>query len=292
MTESSSSSAWKSYFWPNSQVLKNLPGLRSAAALSQFEHDASTLRATTLEPNTVRPPFSLRHLRAIHKHLFQDVYEWAGELRHVNISKGGSQFARAERIESYGTLLSAKLAGEDHLRGLPKNTFVERLAYHYSEWNALHPFREGNGRATRVFIGQLCIQAGYEFDLTRLHDISAQQWSAAAAASFNGRMEPLKGIFEQVVRPAAAFAFEHLNPVAAQIKHPELTPVYQKLDTLKVELLSRYGVAQDQAQVTLKKVTKVVLEGLESGKRIIPADVGTPAAARVVAGPVVKTPRL
>jgi len=268
MATGSEFTTWESYFWPGTEVLRNLAGIRSAPALSQFELDASTARAASLNPAPGVPLFGLQHLQAIHKHLFQDVYPWAGELRQVNIAKGGSHFARSERIESYGTLLAARLAQENHLRGLPKAQFVARLAHHYSEWNALHPFREGNGRATRAFLGQLCNQAGYEMDLTRLGTLSAQQWSLAAAASFNGRMGPMQSVLDTAIRPLIAHAFEHLDPVAARTQHPELIPVYLKLEALEKELQDRYGVSAQHTQNTLDKVRQVILHCLDNGQRV------------------------
>lgn len=90
--------------------------------------------------------FDSAHLRDIHRFLFSDIYEWAGEYRSVNISKG-STFCMypftAEQLDE----LFAKLHRERLLGGLNKDELIVRLAYYLGELNAIHPFREGNGRA-------------------------------------------------------------------------------------------------------------------------------------------------
>ncbi len=111
------------------------------------------------------------------------MYEWAGILRTINISKGDTAFALAPYIETEARKLSAALASENYLQGLDKPQFIERFAHYYAEWNVLHPLREGNGRATREWLVQLARAAGYEFDQTRI-DNSNQQWDHAAERSF------------------------------------------------------------------------------------------------------------
>ncbi len=85
--------------------------------------------------------FDLAHLQAIHKHLFGDVYEWAGELRTVDIAKGHSYFAHYAYLESSATPIFAQLTKEHFLAGLDVTAFSERAAYYLGEMNALHPFR-------------------------------------------------------------------------------------------------------------------------------------------------------
>jgi len=106
----------------------------------------SKLRIEELREKPIAGKFDLEHLKAIHAHVFQDVYEWAGKTRTVNISKNGDAFAQPAFIESAGKQLGAAIAKENNLQGLEKPQFVERLALYYADWNALHPFREGNGR--------------------------------------------------------------------------------------------------------------------------------------------------
>ena len=186
------------YKFPDLDVLRNKPGIRDARLLQAYEYRASTERMLELAEEPIAGRFDLDHLKAIHKYAFQDVYDWAGELRSVSISKGGSLFALPEYIESYGKLVFGALADDEHLRGKALGVFVDRLAHYHGEINALHPFREGNGRSTRVFLDQLAKQAGYVLDFTR---VVADQWNAAARESFAGNGEPMVKLFAHVTRP-------------------------------------------------------------------------------------------
>lgn len=227
------------YTYPGTGVLRNKPGLRDEEALEQFEYEQSKFRAGELLRDPIPGQFDLAHLKAIHAHVFQDVYEWAGQLRTVNISKGGTTFAQPAFIESEGKRMSAALAAEKHLQGLGKPKFVERLAHHYADWNALHPFREGNGRATREFLAQLARGAGYELDQTNI-DNSKDQWNQAAKRSFAGDLEPIKAIFNEAVRYSRAVAFEKLPQAEALAKHLELKGAFDSLRVMQHLLDERF----------------------------------------------------
>jgi cell filamentation protein, protein adenylyltransferase len=101
------------------------------------------------------------HLRAIHRYLFQDVFPWAGELRVVNIAKGNAMFGPALHVAAALDDAMAKLNRESFLAGLASPAFAQRSAFYLGEINAIHPFREGNGRTQREFIRQLALHAGH-----------------------------------------------------------------------------------------------------------------------------------
>jgi cell filamentation protein len=88
--------------------------------------------------------------------------------------------------------------GTSFRTGLPKGRFVERLAHHFAKINALHPFREGNGRSTRAFLQQLARGAGYELEYEKT---DAVQWNDAARQSFHGELRPLKNLFDTLSSP-------------------------------------------------------------------------------------------
>lgn len=141
-------------------VLKNKLGVQSSIILEQREADYATARAYELSQALLEGCFDLDHLKAIHKHLFGDVYAWAGELRDIDLAKGNSYFANHLHIVSAARPVFAKLADEGYLTGLDTAAFSERAAYYLGEINALHPFREGNGRAQREFINHLAYKNG------------------------------------------------------------------------------------------------------------------------------------
>ena len=141
-------------------VLKNKLGIQDKTILEQREADYATARAYELAKTPLDGNFDLDHLKAIHKHLFGDVYAWAGELRDIDLAKGDSYFANHMHIVSAARPIFAKLATEGYLTGLDTAAFSERAAYYLGEINVLHPFREGNGRTQREFINHLAYKNG------------------------------------------------------------------------------------------------------------------------------------
>ncbi len=155
------------YVYAGTKVLRNKLGLRDFDELWDAERAITGVTAAELEANPIDGEFDLAHLQAIHKALFSDIYDWAGTIREKGfIAKGNSLFCAAEFIVPYSDDLFAKLRAEDYLRGLEREEFIRRVAFYISEINALHPFREGNGRTQRIFINQLARQAGWNLNYT------------------------------------------------------------------------------------------------------------------------------
>lgn len=127
--------------------------------------------------------FDLAHLRAIHAHVFQDDYEWAGRLRTVPLFKADSEFCRPEHLISYAREVFDTLACKAHLCGLTEAEFVQEAAGLLGDLNALHPFREGNGHSQRIFMQLLAERAGYP--IVWPADMQARN-SAASIASLRG----------------------------------------------------------------------------------------------------------
>ena len=171
------------YCYPGTDVLRNKAEITNAEDLDAYEGELSTLRSIEILENPIAGQFDLAHLQRIHLALFQDVYDWAGKIRTVDISRGNSRFANVRFIESAANDIFNKLARENWLRGLDADTLSKRLAHYLSEINALHPFREGNGRVQRIFISQLSQSAGYQLDYS---DLEQEQIYRAMELAFNG----------------------------------------------------------------------------------------------------------
>lgn len=236
------------YSYPGTRVLRNIPGIRDDDALRDFEYEQTKLRIEELRENPIPGKFDLEHLKAIHGHVFQDVYEWAGQTRTVNISKNGDRFAQPAFIDGVGRQLGSAIAKENNLQGLEKPQFIDRLALYYADWNALHPFREGNGRATRELIGQIAREAGYELDQTRI-DNSKDQWNDAARRGFAGDLVPIKEILSEAVRPQRVIAFENLPESEAVAKFPDLRRAFDGLRA--IEEMARASMNGDPARVSV-----------------------------------------
>jgi cell filamentation protein len=186
------------YAWPGSDFLRNKWDITDGDDLAALELSASRFRIDQLRERPVKGKFDLKHLQAIHRHIFQDVYEWAGELRDGALSRGGNLFAQPDHIVSSAAKAFQALAMERHLKGLAHDEFASRLAHHFAEINAIHPFREGNGRALQTFLEQLATEAGYTLDFSK---VKREQWNQAAKESFSGSPESMRVIFQRIIRP-------------------------------------------------------------------------------------------
>ena len=168
------------YCYPNSDVLKNKADLTTRAGLEQFEAAMTFARSEEALP---RGRLSAAHYRAIHHHLFQDVYAWAGKDRTVRLSKGDSTFCYPENIAAEMARVFAWLKQHNFLKGQPRAAFASQAAHFLAELNAIHPFREGNGRTQLTFLALLADRAGHELDFNKL---DRQTTLAAMIASFSG----------------------------------------------------------------------------------------------------------
>jgi cell filamentation protein len=182
------------YCYSGTTVLKNRLGLRERAKLAAFENEVTSARA---DQDVPAGRLSYRHYRAIHRHLFQDVYSWAGKVRTVRISKGGNPFCYPEHIDREMKRLFADLRRRKFLRGVSVAEFANGAAHFLAEVNAIHPFREGNGRTQLSFLKVMADRAGHPM-----------AWSVAAHAeilratvrSFGGDEQPLAKIIRRLIR--------------------------------------------------------------------------------------------
>jgi cell filamentation protein len=181
------------YTYENSTVLINKLDLRDQAELDDFEAEISGARANEPLPEG---NLDFAHYCAVHRHLFQDVYEWAGTPRTVRISKQGNPFCFPEQIHAQATKLFAELKASKHLEDLPANEFAERAAHFLAELNAIHAFREGNGRAQLTFFALLADRAGQTFDLEKL---DSEAMLKAMIVSFDGDESGLKAVIKELV---------------------------------------------------------------------------------------------
>ena len=166
-------------------MLKNIPGIRDAEALQEFETVCSLQRSDEPLP---RGRFSIHHYCAVHRHLFQDVYRWAGRYRTVRIAKGASSFCYPENIRREMTRVFGDLRNHSHLRDLATEEFAAQSAQFLSELNAIHPFRDGNGRSQVAFLAALADSAGHPLVLARLEP---DRWLDAMIQSFVGTTSEL-----------------------------------------------------------------------------------------------------
>ncbi|NII68368.1 Fic/DOC family protein [Microbacterium ulmi] len=190
------------YLDPATGFLRNLVGARTRAVLDQAEADLVGARLLDLPAAKIPPTGDLTELRGIHRYLFQDVYGWAGQLRTVDIRKnvdGGGYFVPVSMIERSARFATEELGQDDYLRGMDRAVFIQRLAHHYDQLNYIHPFREGNGRAQRVFWDRVADDAGWRLNWV---GVTGQANDAASRAAAERRdLIPLIEMFDRIVTP-------------------------------------------------------------------------------------------
>jgi len=187
---------WDPYYcYPNSHVLKNNLNIHEAGALADAEREITAVRLGQISKSPVHGKFDLEHLCNIHRAIFHDVFPWAGELRTVNIAKG-NQFCLFQHLETYASPVFSKLKTENFLIDTPVVEMPERLTFYLSEINVLHPFRDGNGRAQRVFIEYLAQYAGCYVDFST---VDAKEMIEASALSFAKKYDVMNAMFQRIV---------------------------------------------------------------------------------------------
>ncbi|MFG1905246.1 Fic/DOC family protein [Kribbella sp. NPDC048928] len=172
---------WGDYFWPGQidDCRINKLGIHDATKLETAERKRTAVRAAQLVSGDAEIPrtFDLEHLRAIHRQLFQDVYDWAGELRVTELVRPAqdpdapaNEFVKPEDIERLAPVIFSQLGDPSELRDRPTAEVVDTLARTYAAVNVLHPFVEGNGRTQRIFLDHAADAAGYRIDWSRIAD--------------------------------------------------------------------------------------------------------------------------
>ncbi|MDA9529013.1 Fic/DOC family protein [Bradyrhizobium sp. CCBAU 25338] len=174
------------YCYKGTSVLKNRARLRDAKTLDAFELEMMALRSREPLPEG---RFTPTHYRSIHHHLFQDVYTWAGKYRTVRTAKGGNWFCYPEHISSSMNQLFKKLELPALQRGTTAEDFLDAAADFLAELNAIHAFREGNGRSQLAFMHLFSRHVGYPLNFDR---VDAETFMPAMIASFHGKIGLLK----------------------------------------------------------------------------------------------------
>jgi len=149
------------YLWPGTDCLRNLLGIRDREEFNKAQHELVRARRLQLDETVLPGDYDTAHLQAFHRFLFQDVFDWAGQFRQGDISKDGMQFCPAGELTERLDAVFARVAARGHFVGTPWEPFVGGFAALYGDLNAIHPFREGNGRTQRAFLRQLAADAGW-----------------------------------------------------------------------------------------------------------------------------------
>lgn len=173
-------------------ILINKFDIRDEEKLNEVESVLASVRYAEWLNAPKADSFDFEHYKAIHHFLFFDLYDWAGQIRTVNISKKGTKFTPSENIEEQAALVFKRLRKCNYFKGLDHSAFVNEIVDFYCVTNALHPFREGNGRTQRIFLTQLIRNAGYDINFA---DMDTELLMIATIQSAQGVTDMLKQLF-------------------------------------------------------------------------------------------------
>lgn len=185
---------WNCY--PDTTVLINKLDIRDQAELNAVEKQITLLRGTQAEQETKFMNVDFEFYKSLHKTLFADLYDWAGILRDINISKKGTVFCKYTELESIGRAKFERLKEQDYLRNMSDSDFLAELTELYHELNMLHPFREGNGRTLRLFVTLLVRNSDRDIDFTLC---DADMLTIATIKAAQGDLSMLREVFEEII---------------------------------------------------------------------------------------------
>ncbi|GFE52528.1 putative adenosine monophosphate-protein transferase y4lH [Roseobacter cerasinus] len=178
--------------WPGTEIYQNKLGIRDAAELERAERMILSQRVESGFPEDCTP-YSYVGFRAMHRHMFQDIYEWAGEERKYTTARGPAPFARPERINDWMQKQFSTLTPREMFQmRRDRFGFSKTAAALVNEINAAHPFIDGNGRARRQWLRALSKDMGYSLDI-RSED--RKRWNDASRIGFvDSNHDPMRDI--------------------------------------------------------------------------------------------------
>jgi len=173
-------------------LASNIVGAKSLDALAEKERKITNLRSLQLKTDPVQGNFDYNHFKKIHHYLFKDLFVWAGMDRYEigirgDFRKGDTCFTFGDKLPQVAKALFDALREENYFKGLDQESFIQSMASFMNGLNILHPFREGNGRAQRIFLELLAQNAGYPLNLSTLNKSTLTQ------ACIQGSKGNLKG---------------------------------------------------------------------------------------------------
>lgn len=209
------------YVYPGTPVLKNKLGLKDPARFKEAEYRATWIRREEMGDELTKDSFDLSHLQAINYQLFQDLFDWAGELRQVEIAKGSSTFHPSIRIAEAGDNLKSWISTSGLLESPSDDQFISAMANLLEKVNYIHPFREGNGRTQRAFLDQVASVSGRRL---AWRNVGQHEHLRAMIKAFNeGSGKPLEAVIAEVMAPPLD-GLDPLEPDVYSVAPPSAWP--------------------------------------------------------------------
>lgn len=183
--------------YPDTTVLINKLDIRDQELLYEAESIIVTSCSVKAEKELLFKDVDFEFYKGIHRLIFGDLYDWAGTVRTINISKKGTVFCDHTELERMGRLRFERLKAQDFFCGMEYEEFVSSVAELYHELNMLHPFREGNGRTLRLFVALLVRNAEYDIDFALC---DADMLAIATIKAAQGDVSMLRAVFADIIK--------------------------------------------------------------------------------------------
>lgn len=185
------------YTYEGTDVIKNKLDIRDAELLKEYETGIVGLKLTSLIKNKKVYPFTEEGFKQIHKYLFDEIYEFAGEYRLENILKENFRFSEYQYIEENMPQIIKKIDIEK-MKEMNFDTLCKTLSEIMTDLNVLHPFREGNGRTIREFTREMAFVCGYEVNFSNVDYDLILDVSRKAVVDDTEQVELLKNILKKI----------------------------------------------------------------------------------------------
>lgn len=214
----------------NKMILENRLNITNSDELAREEERISKKKAAELFDNKLLdsfPAVKFDTLQAIHKYMFEDIFDFAGEIRTVNLAKGNFRFAPSMYLQ----------AALDNIDKMPQSNFDE-IIEKYVEMNIAHPFREGNGRSTRIWLDHIL-----KNEIGKIVD-----WSKVDKEDYLLAMErsPIKDVEIKVLLKGALT--DEINSREVYMKGIDQSYYYEGLTSYKTEKIVKIQSATIQSQ--------------------------------------------
>lgn len=193
------------YTYEGTEVLRNKFGITDPLAAHELETRVSHQRLVELSDHPVAGEFDFAHLQAMHRRVYSDLWDWAGQIRTVDTGTTNTGLAhrRPEFIQDQARIVFGGIKEDNYLQGMDQATIADRLAYHWGETTALHPFRDGNTRSQRLFFHQLTTEQDGSIDWYAIN-AEMDQFKHARLVAPAGNHEPLRDVLAPTLRAGPA----------------------------------------------------------------------------------------
>ncbi|WP_243429846.1 Fic/DOC family protein [Acetobacter sacchari] len=222
------------YTYPGTDILTNTRGYQDRTRLAVFEY-AMYLKRSLSMPLVTDTPAKYREL---HRHLFQDVYDWAGKYRASDLAVDGRSGVSPDRVPLAVTERFHQLEAMDGLRNLSADRFARAAATHIAGLQEILPFRHGNHQVSLLHMAQLARNAGHEFELSRLDQ---DLWTRASLKAGNNDERLMTHAIATLFPEVRTMTPDQARREVLELRAPALGEISDRIDALQAAVKTGAG---------------------------------------------------